>query len=30
MQPMELWNEPAEFMPQASENFFATINELLS
>ena len=27
---MELWNEPTEFMPQPSENFFSTISELLS
>ena len=29
MKPMELWSEPAEFMPQPSENFFGTISELL-
>ena len=29
MKPMELWSEPVESMPQPSESFFHTIQELL-
>ena len=30
MKPLELWSEPVEFMPQPSESFVNTIDELLS
>lgn len=30
MDPLSLWSEPVEFLPQPSENFFNTIDELLT
>ena len=29
MKPMEMWTEPVDFMPQPSESFFSTMNEVL-